>query len=92
MNPRTDYFRTRRKRLASSRVCTRCGEDAPKPGHVLCRACLTVMSMKRTPTPAETEAAGQAAKRKRLLDRLDLIEEARRAVHAELDRINGDAT
>jgi len=60
------------------------------PGRALCPGCLAVKQMKRAPTAVEVEAA-RDAKRRRLLARLDLIEEARRAVLGALDRVNGDA-
>lgn len=84
MNPhRTDYFRRRRAKLAQLRLCTRCGTEQAKPGLKLCPACLAVLALKRTPTPQELAAT----KRQRLHARLDLIEEARRAVLADLDRV-----
>ncbi len=80
-------FARRRYRLRRRHLCTRCGTDKPKTGRTLCAGCLAVKAVKRTPEPADAELKAQEANRKRLLHRLDLIDEARRAVQEELDRV-----
>lgn len=88
MSPhRAPYFSKRRQRLRNRHLCTRCGSDRAKAGFVLCAACLAVKAIKASPTPSEAEIKAKESKRKRLLNRLDLIDEARRAVQAELDRV-----
>lgn len=87
MSPRAAYFAKRRRRLRRRRVCTRCGYEPAKAGFTLCAGCMAVKALKASPLPSETERKALESKRKRLLHRLDLIDEARRAVQDELDRV-----
>ena len=80
---RNHYFKSMRQTRRRRRLCTRCGEEKAKPGHTICSGCLQVMVIKR-PRPAPETA--QELKRRRLLARLTLIDEARRAVENELAR------
>ena len=83
MSPRASDYARRRQRLRRKKLCTRCAEPA-KPGSTLCPACLRIMAIKR---PHPDPAAARAAEVAWLHERLDLIDEARRAVQAELDRL-----
>ena len=76
------YFRRRRAQLKRRKVCTRCAATAAAPGHAHCPECLTIMQIKRSRPPEAIQAKAQ-----RLLQRLDLIDQARRAVQEELDRL-----
>lgn len=86
MSPRHDYFSRRRQRLRRKKLCTRCGASA-RPGRTLCPSCYTVERVKKHHRNAPDPAANLAATVARLHERLDLIDEARRAVQAELDRV-----
>lgn len=83
MRPRASYFASRRHRLRRKKLCTRCGAEPARAGHSFCAACCVVKRIKAAPDPEAVRAAEVA----RLHQRLDLIDEARRAVQAELDRI-----
>lgn len=84
---RAPYFAQRRRRLLRRRLCSRCGADRVKRGKTLCAGCLAVMAIKDTPEPSEAQRKAQESRTRRLLRRLDLIDEARRAVQQELDRL-----
>lgn len=86
MSPRHDYFIRRRRRLRRKKLCTCCTAPA-KPGRTLCPACLMVEAIKARHRHAPDPAAALAAKIAALHERLDLIDEARRAVQGELDRL-----
>lgn len=86
MNRRAPYFSCRRRRLRRRHLCTRCGTERCKAGKSLCAACLTVEAVKVAHRRSGAERKEHEAKIKRLLLRLGLIDEARRAVQEELDR------
>ncbi len=83
MSPRNSYFAKRRRRLRRKKLCIRCGAEPARAGHSTCAACCVVKRIKAAPDSAAVRAAEVA----RLHERLDLIDEARRAVQDELDRI-----
>lgn len=82
---RTNYFRRRRLRLLRRHRCTRCGGPNPSKQHRLCPDCRAVNVVKKSATLSPEKI--KEAKRKRLLERLDMIEAARGAVLMELDRV-----
>ena len=86
MSPRASYYARRRQRLRRKKLCTRCAAPA-KPGSTRCAACLLVEAVKERHRHAPDPAAARAAEVARLHERRDLIDEARRAVQAELDRL-----
>jgi len=87
MKSRAKYFRQRRQRLSRKKLCARCGTEPAKPGHTHCAACLAVKVVKAEISSAEIAKQVKAAKRKRLLAHLDLIEQGRQAVLSKLDVI-----
>lgn len=80
-------FLLRRRRLRRRHICTRCGTDPARRGCTLCAGCMAVKAIKRAPDSSAAEIKALELKRQRLLHRLDLIDEARRAVQDEIDRV-----
>lgn len=87
MSPRNSYFTSRRRRLHRRHLCPRCGTEPARRGLSHCAGCIAIKAIKASPEPSAYQIEGKESKRKRLLYRLDLIDEARRAVQEELDRM-----
>jgi len=74
---RNRHFRTRRRRLKSRRICTRCATERAEEGHALCSACLAIKKAKR-PEPKAVAADRRRLEalelaRTRLLDRFNRV-------------------
>lgn len=76
-------FTLRRRRLSRHGLCIRCGDEKSAPGKKICPTCAAVKLAKAAP---DAEAR-RAAREKRLVAQLVLIDVARETVLARLKTI-----
>lgn len=86
MNPRSRYFKARRRKLRNQQLCTRCGESLARPGHATCTACAAIKLIK----DEDRRKTDKAKAVERLRRRLSLLQEGNRLVDEKLQRLMVD--